>query len=390
MSVATTMFFNLNWTERSKTQSEDVDLMAFVYDQRGQLLSRVAFDYPNAMNAVMHSGDQKDGAGQVIDESIILNYAVMPPNVHYIVIVILVNNDKQLNAELFSELRLSCAPMVYEQDLLGWPFPTKVFVPCVCVRSDPIHFMLQNPPRYPIWAAPSAAMPYVWPILEQVLDTMIPPAMRLRTNPLSLKLTDKVWLPPPSYSSLPTSSKNQGQSSQCFVGLGWKESKMTKMDLDAHCIVVKRHVEGRADTEHIYFSNLTDTSGGIKHLGDNRTGKGDGDDERIMIDLNRLGPDVTKLLFCIKIFTPGVTFKKVDGEYARVVIDNKEVARFDLDSIAKVPGKSQAVDKASAVLFCIIERVPIGRSYSWQFKPVLEAVSHDDMKHDAVRIAERF
>lgn len=405
-AMAVTVAFNLCWTEKSKNQSEDVDLMAFAYDQRGQFLSRVGFDLPNAMNAIMHSGDQKDGKGQPIDETIMLNYAMMPPNVHYIMLVVLVNNDKQLNQDLFSELRLFTAPFVHEQNLLtsntsgpldAWSSGSnKVFVPCVCVRTTQTNnFVLHNPQRLPIWTAPTAGMPYVWPILESILDSMIPPQIRLRTNPLALNLADKVFLPPPPYSVGPNGTLgtpfSQKEPTSSFVGLGWNVSKKGRVDLDAHCIIVKQHLEGKNEgkhtREHIYYANKTDTSGGIVHLGDNLTGKGDGDDERIMINLQKLGPEVQKLLFCVKIFTEGVTFSKVDGEFVRVVIDNKVVARFDLDNIPK-SSKSKSVEKAQAALFCVIEKVPMGRSFGWQFKAVLEPVSASDMGHDAVKVAK--
>ena len=50
----------------------------------------------------------------------------------------------------------------------------------------------------------------------------------------------------------------------------------------------------------IYFNNMN--SQGIKLCGDNRTGVGEGDDERIEIDLRQIKESVSKIIFVVTIF----------------------------------------------------------------------------------------
>ena len=46
----------------------------------------------------------------------------------------------------------------------------------------------------------------------------------------------------------------------------------------------------------VYFGNLTHRSGCVRHMGDNLTGAGEGDDEQIMVDLASLPVSTTKSL----------------------------------------------------------------------------------------------
>ena len=47
----------------------------------------------------------------------------------------------------------------------------------------------------------------------------------------------------------------------------------------------------RSNEDIVYFGNLAHMSGTIRHMGDNLTGAGDGDDEQILMDLARIPPE---------------------------------------------------------------------------------------------------
>ncbi|ADV67806.1 TerD family protein [Deinococcus maricopensis] len=124
-----------------------------------------------------------------------------------------------------------------------------------------------------------------------------------------------------------------------FLGLGWDVAKAGglrglfgggggSIDLDASCVVftdVGEHVET------VYFGHLTGQSGAIRHGGDNLTGAGDGDDERIFVDLSRLPAKARTLIFTVNSFR-GQTFDKVANAFARVVdeVSGQEIARLNL------------------------------------------------------------
>jgi tellurium resistance protein TerD len=59
----------------------------------------------------------------------------------------------------------------------------------------------------------------------------------------------------------------------------------------------------------IYYGKLSGS--GIFHKGDNTTGAGEGDDERIRIDFNKVPSNITELFVTVNIYTGGTTFANV-------------------------------------------------------------------------------
>ena len=67
--------------------------------------------------------------------------------------------------------------------------------------------------------------------------------------------------------------------SKVAVGLGWdcNEEPGKTFDLDAWALAVNE--KGIQKKNLVYYSNTLDSSNSIRHMGDNLTGAGDGDDE---------------------------------------------------------------------------------------------------------------
>jgi len=123
-----------------------------------------------------------------------------------------------------------------------------------------------------------------------------------------------------------------------MVGLGWDAPEKTgndRVDLDASAFLLSHHGKARQDTDFIFYNNLEAENGNIKHLGDNTTGEGDGDDEKIEINLGGLDFDIDKIVFSVTIHNSKEreqNFGLVSNAYMRIVnLDsNEELARFDL------------------------------------------------------------
>jgi len=120
------------------------------------------------------------------------------------------------------------------------------------------------------------------------------------------------------------------------LGVGWDVAKGGffgglfggggDIDLDASCITFDAD---KAVLEQVWFGKLTNAAGTIRHSGDNLTGEGDGDDESIAIQLDKLDPKVEYIVLTVNSFR-GQTFDKVANAFARVV-DNRsgqEMAKF--------------------------------------------------------------
>lgn len=110
------------------------------------------------------------------------------------------------------------------------------------------------------------------------------------------------------------------------VGMGWvpvmgTDGKLTPVDLDSSCVAVAG--DGRVLMEEtVYFADHTNVNGSIRHSGDEKEGDedlGDGDDEVIMIDLDKVPKHVLALFVIGTVATPGRTFDDVRSSHMRVV-----------------------------------------------------------------------
>ena len=127
---------------------------------------------------------------------------------------------------------------------------------------------------------------------------------------------------------------------EIFVGLGW-DTKVTDggfdFDLDASLFLLGSNEKLISDNHFIFYNNLTspDPDKSVEHTGDNLTGDGDGDDEVININLQKVPNDVQKIVVVVTIHEAeqrGQNFGQVDNAYIRIVDakTNVEATRFDL------------------------------------------------------------
>lgn len=128
------------------------------------------------------------------------------------------------------------------------------------------------------------------------------------------------------------------------MGLGWDPARRgADVDLDAS--VIAFDVRGK-DVERVWYGNLKGFGGAISHSGDNLTGEGEGDDEVITLDLDRLPRDVEGLVFTVNSFR-GQKFTELKTAYCRLLDDRgNELVRYDL-------GETEA---RTGVLLCKLVR----------------------------------
>jgi tellurium resistance protein TerZ len=128
-----------------------------------------------------------------------------------------------------------------------------------------------------------------------------------------------------------------GTLTRVRMGLGWDAvkkrglfggSKSQSIDLDASCLIFDS--AGRL-VDQVWFSQLQSKDGAIVHTGDNRTGAGDGDDESIIVELEKVPGSVTTLVFTVNSFT-GQDFSQIENAYCRLVDETNgvELARYEL------------------------------------------------------------
>jgi tellurium resistance protein TerZ len=141
------------------------------------------------------------------------------------------------------------------------------------------------------------------------------------------------------------SKESGGALTKVVMGLGWDAKKANvgllkgmfggggasdSIDLDASCVLFD---EQNKVVDTVWFRQLKSRDGSIVHTGDNRTGDGDGDDEQIIVALDKVPANVKSLVFTVSSFT-GQTFDAIDNAFCRLVdsSSNNEVARYTLSS----------------------------------------------------------
>lgn len=121
-----------------------------------------------------------------------------------------------------------------------------------------------------------------------------------------------------------------------MVGLGWDTNAYDgghDFDLDASVFLANAEGKVTIDSNFVFYNNKT--APGVEHMGDNRTGAGDGDDEVINVDLSAVAPDVEKLDFVVTIYDAknrNQNFGQVSNAYIRIVdaVSGTEFIRYDL------------------------------------------------------------
>ncbi len=122
------------------------------------------------------------------------------------------------------------------------------------------------------------------------------------------------------------------------VGLGWDVNQFDSgadFDLDAAAFMLGANGKVTNDNDFIFYGNLTHKSGALKHMGDNRTGEGEGDDEQIKVDLSAVPENISKIVFTATIYEAEErrqNFGQISNAFIRVYDETtgNEILRYDL------------------------------------------------------------
>ena len=173
-------------------------------------------------------------------------------------------------------------------------------------------------------------------------------------NALNLKKNDILNL----------AKKNPGLK-KVILGAGWDVASGGQdfdLDIAAFLLNANGKVQNIPD-DVIFFNNMQGQ--GIYLEGDNRTGAGEGDDERIRIDLESIPAHVQKIVFVVTIHEAQVkrqTFGMVENSYVRLLDEEnneREICRFNL----KENGSTM-----TSVIFSELYK----QNGEWQFKAIGE------------------
>lgn len=137
-----------------------------------------------------------------------------------------------------------------------------------------------------------------------------------------------------------------GELKKAMVGLGWDPVKRSRFSLfgsgDIDCdasVFLLQDGKLRNAKDIVSFFNLKHKSKSVIHGGDNLTGEGEGDDEEIMIELDKVPQQYDRLVVVVNIYKArqrNQQFGMIENAFIRIVdVDTgEELLRYDLSGSA--------------------------------------------------------
>ncbi len=164
-------------------------------------------------------------------------------------------------------------------------------------------------------------------------------------------------------------TKKDPSLNNILLGAGWDVVKkglfsmQADYDLDLAAFLLDGNNKITGKEGLIYFGHKKGT--GIYLHGDNLTGAGEGDDEKISIALNKIPANCNKIVFTVSIYDAAKrrqSFAKVKNAYVRLVNEDKgnaEICRYNL---------TEEGGDNTAIIFAELEK----NGSEWKFKAVGE------------------
>lgn len=132
-------------------------------------------------------------------------------------------------------------------------------------------------------------------------------------------------------------SKTDPSLKNVLVGLGWdaRSTDGQDFDLDASVFMATENAKVPSDSYFIFYNQLVSPCGGVEHTGDNLTGDGDGDDESVIVRLDKVESNIKSLFITVTIHDAEArrqNFGQVSNAFVRIVNNDTgdEIVRFDL------------------------------------------------------------
>lgn len=303
--------FGVSW-QAIMGRDIDIDLQCVVVDENGVIIDCAYYNNLKAARAITHSGDETAGKPHGIQELVWVNLRRLAENVKLLVFVVAAYSGGALKDVAHGQLHV-----LEEQE-------SREIALFEMERSnasvDVVAAMFKEPTgewKFRIIDEPGQQGQHfmdILPLISETCRVFIPTAPKKQKVAFAMEKGGVLDLPK--------------ELARITVGLGWDVDE-GEVDLDVSAVLMDQ--EGN-DLEAVFFGRLESEEHGIQHTGDNLTGEGEGDDEQIVVNLDRIGPRCHQVFFVVNIYTPSKSFRQVAEPYCRVVDDasGSELCRYAL------------------------------------------------------------
>jgi stress response protein SCP2 len=342
--------FGVSWDFYPGSAKVDLDCSALCFDFCGLLIDACYYNQLDTFGgALTHSGDSLDGETAGFDELVTLDLDAVPANITMVAFVVNANKGGNFSsvetangqvAEILNADSKKVKPLVTCS--IGCGSSSTACIVAVVFRKNGMGggpWMFRSVGEMCDGKNFQESMPSI----RKVIDTFVNPGLLAErqlsmTKSFSMAKGDAVEIPRDLFRG----------GDDLFIGLGWDAPG--GVDLDASVICLKKN---GAYYGAVFYGNKK--GAGMEHMGDNRTGQGAGDDEKINVDLDNIPAGVTDLYITVTIYSTGATFSNVKNAYVRLcaIKNNHELVRFPLTT---------KIHK-NALVFACLRRSPMG---TWQ------------------------
>ena len=284
------VFVGLGW-DFTWRETFDLDASVSGFDIKNQLVEFIYFSHKTGLNgSVVHYGDNLTGVGSGDDEVIKIFLDRVPENVHYLTVTINSYTGNSLIKAKEAFIRL------YTQNEKIGKYLLNRTKDCVGLLLG----VFERDPRMNIWYFRVMADPIEG---KKVVDSKESLQKLLGNYSINNYILNdnmnKNKHPYPDEELFKLYDWIKLGSRFIYVGLGWNLQKGFNFDLDASILTFddKNNIQ-----EIIYHKNLKSKNGSITHKGDNKTGEGEGDDEILTIDFNRVESNIGIIAVIINSF----------------------------------------------------------------------------------------
>ena len=304
------------------TGGETFDLDASVtgFDNNFNPIESIYYSHLTGLNnSVLHHGDNLTGEGEGDDEVITIGLDRVPRNVTSLAVTVnsykgnsiikaksgfirLYTNSNGIGKYTLSRSK-DCIGLLlglFERDISNldrWYFRVMV---------DPIE---GNQVTKSYESMKMLLKSYNKNFIDEAVNKYIP----LHPLPYEIVFKTDIWIP----------IENQ----YTFVGLGWDFQRGMVYDLDASLIVFDMNNQ---IMEVIYHKNVKSQDGNIFHYGDNKTGRGEGDDEIISINFPHLNNNVSSMAVVVNSFK-GNNLTGIRGAFIRLFYEKGPIGCYLLN-----------------------------------------------------------
>jgi len=323
--------FALRWDYIEGIDPVDLDAQAVMFDESGRVADAAFYNQLSACGgSVTHSGDNRSGHGEGDDENIKVDFDKLSPNIKAIALVVTAYSGGTFECVRTATIEIRDLasgeePKSLGQVVVGGGGENTALLLCV------IYLPLESGSDWHLkkigGVTDGRHFQECLPAVRQVVDSFLDPE---KTH-CRLLNADKIFLMHKmDVAQIPA------ELDQIALGLGWTTKNQDKLDLDASCLFMGDDLNCSEEWT-LYFGNKR--LPGAVHGGDNQSGHGEGDDERLEFTLSKIPAHINHLALTVNIFSSNRSFSEVVDSYVRLLgHEDRVLAVFNLDDSLSARG----------------------------------------------------